>query len=419
MLNFDAMWKGMIRENFRVALQSIRGQLLRTILTSAIIAIGIMALVGILTAIDAIKDSLTGRFARLGAQTFTVQNTAPNIRIGRDGKDPEVYPEITYYQALEFQQRMVSRAEAASLSKTVSGSAKIKRGNQSTNPNVRLMGVDAHYLITGGYSLLKGRNISPKEVESALPVAVLGQDVVRELMEGKDALEELVKVDGKRYRVVGVLESKGNSVGSGGDNVMWIPISNARQSFALSGSYAVNVKAASSQDLEATVSEAEATMRGVRKLPPKKSSNFHLIKSDNLSKTLIENLSTVSLAAVIIAVVTLLGAAIALMNIMLVSVTERTREIGVRKAVGAKAGIIRAQFLTEAMVICLIGGAAGIFLGIGIGNATSALIGGSFIIPWAWMGLAAALCLVVGLLSGFYPAYKASQLDPIEALRYE
>jgi putative ABC transport system permease protein len=219
--------------------------------------------------------------------------------------------------------------------------------------------------------------------------------------------------------VIGVLQSKGNSFGRGGDNTIWIPISTARQNYSAGGSYAINVMSTTSQDLPMAVGEAKAAMRAVRKLPPRKESNFHVIKSDNLSQTLIENLSSVSLAAMIIAVVTLLGAAIALMNIMLVSVTERTREIGIRKAIGAGAGLIRSQFLTEAVVICLLGGAGGIVLGIAIGNGTSALIGGSFIIPWKWMGLAVLLCLVVGLLSGFYPAYRASRLDPIEALRYE
>jgi putative ABC transport system permease protein len=157
----------------------------------------------------------------------------------------------------------------------------------------------------------------------------------------------------------------------------------------------------------------------VRKLKPKLEDNFAIIRSDNISESLIDNLKYVSLAAIIIASVTLLGAAIALMNIMLVSVTERTSEIGVRKAIGAKSNAILSQFLTEAIVICLIGGLGGIIFGIAIGNGVSLIIGGSFIIPWTWMLLSAVICFAVGLVSGFYPALKASRLDPIESLRYE
>ncbi|MDR9374342.1 MAG: ABC transporter permease [Schleiferiaceae bacterium] len=417
---FGAMFRKQFLENVRMALHSIRGQILRTVLTSAIIAIGIMALVGILTAIDAIKTELTGNFALLGANTFTVQNRAPNVRIGRDGKEPKNYPEISFYEASAFAEKMRQVPQAVpSLSNQLSGQAKLQYRNRSTNPNVDLMGVDDNYLKTAGYEMARGRNINRREVQGAAPVAVIGADVAADLFGKNDPQGEVVSVGGKRYRVIGVLQSKGNSFGRGGDNTIWIPISTARQNYSAGGSYAINVMSTTSQDLPMAVGEAKAAMRAVRKLPPRKESNFHVIKSDNLSQTLIENLSSVSLAAMIIAVVTLLGAAIALMNIMLVSVTERTREIGIRKAIGAGAGLIRSQFLTEAVVICLLGGAGGIVLGIAIGNGTSALIGGSFIIPWNWMGLAVLLCLVVGLLSGFYPAYRASRLDPIEALRYE
>lgn len=414
------MFRKLFWENVRMALLSIRGQMLRTVLTSAIIAIGIMALVGILTAIDAIKTELTGNFARLGANTFTVQNRAPNIRIGRDGKDPKNYPEITFYQASAFAGKMRSVPDAIpSLSNRISGQAKLQFRNRSTNPNVSLMGVDDNYLKTAGYEITQGRNITRPEVERAAPVAVIGADVATDLFAKDNPLGKVVSVGGGRYRVVGVLKSKGNSFGQGGDNTIWIPITTTRQNYSAGGSYAINVMSATSQALPAVIGEAKAAMRAVRKLPPRKENNFYVIKSDNLSQTLIENLSSVSLAAMIIAGVTLLGAAIALMNIMLVSVTERTHEIGIRKAIGADAGLIRSQFLTEAVVICLLGGVGGILLGIGIGNGTSALIGGSFIIPWDWMGLAVLLCLLVGLISGFYPAYRASQLDPIEALRYE
>lgn len=414
------MRSGILVENSRIALQSIKGQLLRTILTALIIAIGIMALVGILTAIDAIKSGLTGQFALLGANTFTIQNRGPNIHIGRAGKRPKSYPKITYQQALDFKEKFKGKPALVSVSYMATPIAEVTYQNKETNPNISVMAVDENYLQTGGYELAAGRNISQTEVENASPVALIGQELVNRLFENSDPLGKIIKVQNTRLKVVGVLAEKGNSFGFGGDKSLFLPISKARSIFnSPNQSYASNVMALQSDQIDYVSSEATVTMRAVRKLHPKEESNFHITKSDNLSQTLIENLSYVTIAAVLIGAITMLGAAIALMNIMLVSVTERTREIGVRKAVGAKASTIRSQFLTEAVMICVFGGIAGIILGILIGNLISTLVGGSFIIPWAWMTLAVVLCFFTGLTSGFYPALKASKLDPIESLRYE
>ena len=407
-------------ENFKIAYHSIRGQLLRTILTALIIAIGIMALVGILTAIDAIKSSLTGQFALLGANTFTIQNRGPNIQIGRRGKKHKAHPKITWHEAMAFKERFADQAALTSLSYIASAISEVKYENLATNPNITIWAADENYLQTGGYEIDDGRNISATEVENASPVALIGQEVKAKLFPASNALGKIIQIRNQRYKVIGVLKEKGNSFGFGGDKSIFIPITKARASMSSPNqSYAINVMALQGDMVDHVSMEATIAMRAVRKLAPKEENNFNIVKSDNLSQTLIENLSYVTIAAIVIAGITMLGAAIALMNIMLVSVTERTREIGVRKAIGAKAVTIRSQFLTEAVLICLLGGLVGVILGIAIGNITSSFIGGSFIIPWAWMLLSAALCLITGLISGFYPAHKASMLDPIEALRYE
>lgn len=409
-------------ENFKIALQSIKGQLLRTILTALIISFGIMALVGILTAIDAIKNKLTGDFALLGANTFTIQNRGPSIRIGREGSRPEVFPNITYYQAMRFKERMNENQGAlASISFTATGIAEVKYNNKATDPNIRIMAVDESFMTTGGYELAKGRTLTETDLANAAAVTVIGPELQSKLFTNKEnPLGKLIQIGGQRFRIIGVLKSKGNSFGFGGDKSALIPITKARTMYPTSNrSFAVNVMALPGEVLESIISEATAIMRAVRKLAPKEKDTFSITKSDSLSQSLIENLSKLTSAAVIIAAITLLGAAIALMNIMLVSVTERTREIGIRKAIGAKSSTILVQFLTEAIVICLIGGAVGVLFGIGIGNATSMIVGGSFIIPWAWMAISGGICLVVGLISGIYPAFKASRLDPIESLRYE
>ncbi|QNR24703.1 ABC transporter permease [Croceimicrobium hydrocarbonivorans] len=414
------MGKNIFFEYLKIALQSIKSQALRTILTALIIAIGITALVGILTAIDAIKSSLTGQFALLGANTFTIQNRGPNIRIGRSGERPKTYPSITYYEAMKFKEQMPAKRARTSVSFQATGAAEAKYKNLKTNPNVSVMAADENYLHTGGYELESGRNLSLNDIKDAAAVALIGQDIVSNLFAKEDPLGKFISIGDARYRIVGVLAPKGNSFGFGGDKSLFIPITKARTKYATANrSFAVNVMALESTELESVVDEATATMRAVRKLKPKEETNFNIIKSDSISESLIENLSYVSMAAIIIAAITLLGAAIALMNIMLVSVTERTSEIGIRKAIGAKSNAILSQFLTEAIAICLLGGLAGIIFGILIGNGISMLVGGAFIIPWAWMSLSAIICFLVGLLSGFYPALKASRLDPIESLRYE
>lgn len=414
------MRSGILSENFKIAYQSIKGQMLRTILTALIIAIGIMALVGILTAIEAIKSSLTGQFALLGANTFTIQNRGPNIHIGRRGKKPTVHPNITWHQALSFKEKFTDQPAITSLSYMASAISEVKHGNLTTDPNISIWAADENYLQTAGYEIESGRSISAAEVENASPVALIGQDVKEKLFPNTEPLGKIVQFRNNRYKVIGVLKEKGNSFGFGGDKSIFIPITKARASMSSPNqSYAINVMALQGDMVDHVSMEATVAMRAVRKLAPKEENNFNVVKSDNLSQTLLENLSYVTIAAILIGGITMLGAAIALMNIMLVSVTERTREIGVRKAIGAKAVTIRSQFLTEAILICLIGGAAGIILGITIGNITSSFIGGSFIIPWMWMLMAVVLCLFTGLVSGFYPARKASLLDPIEALRYE
>lgn len=414
------MKRGVLFENFIVALKSIRGQLLRTILTGLIIALGITALVGILTAIDAIEKSLTGQFALLGANTFTIRNRGPNIQVGRGGKRPKPFRTISYYEAQEFKERFADQPALVSVSYMATAVSQVKYSSYKTNPNISVMAVDENYLKTGGYEIDKGRNISLSEVEEGSSVALIGQELKRKLFAKENPVGKVIELRGKRYRVIGLLKEKGNSFGFGGDKSVFIPNTNARATFSSPNqSFAINVMALESSKLDYIISESTALMRAVRKLNPKEETNFGITKSDSLSASLIENLSFVKLAAVIIAAITLLGAAIALMNIMLVSVTERTREIGVRKAIGAKSATIRSQFLTEAVVICLLGGIAGIILGILIGNITSSLVGGDFIIPWDWMSLATVICLVTGLVSGLYPAYKASLLDPIESLRYE
>lgn len=407
------------KENIKLAFGSIKANLLRTTLTALIIAIGITALVGILTSIDGMESSIKNNFASMGANSFSIRNRgASGIRIGNSGSRPKTYEKIEFHEAREFKEKFSFPNSDVSLSFASSFASTVKFKNQKTNPNITIMAADAEYLSTAGYKLAQGRNFNETEESEGHAVALIGKEVKDKLFKNKSALSENIFIGNQKYKIIAVLAEKGSSFGFGGDKICIIPLLKAKENSA-NKSYTISVKVDDGRLLEAASSQAISKFRSIRKLGPKQEDNFEITQSDSLANSLISNLSFISIAGIIIGAITLIGASIGLMNIMLVSVTERTREIGIRKAIGAKVSVIRRQFLIEAIVICQMGGIAGIIFGIIIGNMTSIFIGGSFIIPWVWMLVGYLLCFGVGILSGIYPAIKASRLDPVEALRYE
>ncbi len=407
-------------ENVRIALLSIKGNLLRSILTVLIIAVGITALVGILTAIDSIKTSISSEFAFMGANTFSISSRGMNVQIGNKRYRAKNYNYISYYQAKQFKEEFDFPAITA-ISVYSTGTATVKYGSEKTNPNISVRGIDENYLATAGYDIGKGRSFSDNDIEAGRNVVLLGSDIAKRLFKnGEDPVQKIVSIGSGRYKVIGVLESKGSGFGMNSDMVCFIPYSNARTYFSRPNmNFEVQVKVDKPGLMEAATGQAESTFRIVRSLDPLDESDFNIEKSDNLANLLLENIKNITLVATIIGLITLFGAAVGLMNIMLVSVTERTREIGIRKAVGAKAKTVKQQFLVEAIVVGQIGGYVGIISGILMGNMVASLIGSAFLIPWTWIIVGVILCFFVGIISGYYPAQQAAKLDAIESLRYE
>jgi putative ABC transport system permease protein len=407
-------------QNIRIALDSIKDNKLRTVITCLIITIGIAALVGMLTAVDGIEKGLSKTFQKMGSNTFNIRNRDGAIRLGGHNQNRIEYPPITLSEARMFIKEFTIPA-SVSIYTNITMNATLKSAGIKTNPNIRLMAIDENYLMVSGTELDYGRNFTAAEAGSGSKSILIGKEIAKTLFNKENAIGNVLSIGNSQYTVTGILKSKGSSMGMGGeDRMAFITVTEAKGGYLRSdNSFHISVAVNDIKQIDLAVSEANGLMRAIRRIRIGAEPNFSVVKSDAVTEKLKDNLSTVKLAATFIAVITLIGASIGLMNIMLVSVTERTREIGTRKALGATPSVIRTQFLTEAAVICQLGGIGGIILGIILGNVVSMFMNSGFIIPWAWMLLSILVCFVVGIVAGLYPASKASKLDPIEALRYE
>ncbi|KVV15596.1 ABC transporter permease [Flavobacterium sp. TMP13] len=410
----------LFKENIRIAFGSIRTQILRTILTVLIIAIGITALVGILTVVSALENTISTDFASMGANTFNINQYENEVK-QRGGNEREIInPIISYPEAVEFKNKYNFPFAETSLSFTATSSAEVKYLGEKTDPEISVVGIDEYFLTNSGLETTLGRNFNRFDVENNTYNCIVGSDFEKGLFKDINPIDKIISIRGARFRVIGVLKEKGSTFGNSQDLRVLIPIQVARSLFtAPSINYTVSIMVSKKELLDEAIDNATSTMRRVRKLSPVRDNNFGIVRSDDLINRILGITQYLGMASWLISIITILGSSIALMNIMIVSVTERTREIGVRKALGAKKVTIATQFFIETMIIGQLGGLVGIILGILIGYGISTAMSFVFVVPWTAIFAAFATSFMVAVISGLYPAIKASTLDPIEALRYE
>ena len=409
----------LFRVNVQIALNSIKTQLLRTILTVVIIGIGIWALVGILSAVKAMEDSISGSFASMGSNTFNIQRYDFNVQ-RHGGEREKVNPIISYQNIREFVDIYEYPTTQTSLSFRGTRSAEVKFESEKTDPEVQIYGINEFYLDNTGTEIETGRNFTIFDVQNNNKVCIIGSDFLKSLFVNDNPIGKTISIRGVKFKVVGVLESKGSTFGNNQDLKVLIPIQVARSIFTEPNiNYTISIMVKDTELLNAAQDEAIVTFRNIRGLSPIEKNDFGMERSDDLINRVASITGYLEVAAWIISIITILGSSIALMNIMLVSVTERTREIGVRKALGAKNSTISTQFFIETIVIGQIGSILGIILGILTGMVFASFFESEFSLPWVPMIWATIITFIVAIIAGFYPAMKASKLDPIESLRYE
>jgi putative ABC transport system permease protein len=422
-----------LKDSLSLAFRTVKSNKLRTGITVAIIAFGIMALIGIITAIASMNQSLAESFSTMGANSFSIRYNDRSIRFGGDRqvkkssrnslkeKKSNAKKIITYQEAKLFKERYSFPARVT-ISVNGPRSVVVSTDKVKTNPNISTIGADENYLMQSGYTIAGGRNFNQLDVQSGRSICILGNSVAEKLYgeNTQRAVDKVIKVAGIKYHVIGVLKDKGSSAFLNADNVVLTTYNNIRRLFPTDGQpFNIGVMVSDVNDLEPAISEAIGTFRPIRKLAIDEQNNFYFDKSDSIAEIFMKSLGAITTAAAFIGLITLFGAAIGLMNIMLVAVNERTREIGLIKAIGGTRKSIRSQFLFESVFISLIGAVLGIILGVIVGNIVGLFLHTGFVIPWMWVAIGIIVCSAVGLFAGLYPAVKAARLDPIVALRYE
>lgn len=409
-----------IKEAFISALNSIRANKLRASLTLLGIIIGVFSIIGVMTLLDALQKGIDSGLSQLGTSTFQVQKW-PATFVSGPGKwrKYEKRKPITIDEGYRLK-------ELAVLPKLIgledwSGGKTVKYGSGQTNPNFQMGGVTTEFLPANNHTLNEGRFFTEEEVKSTRNIAVVGMEVVDKLFPFTSPLEKEIEIDGNRFTIIGVLNAKGENLGQSQDNIVLVPLYTMDKIYGARKDRSINitVSAYSKAQLDETQEEVIGLMRQIRKVPPGEENDFDIWSNESLVREANNFTVYFKYGAGVISFISLIAAGIGIMNIMLVTVTERTKEIGIRMAIGAKRSNILTQFLFEAIVLCELGGLIGIAVGIGIGNLLGSIFHFPVTIPYDWVAIGVIVCSLIGIIFGTYPAFKAAKLNPIDALRYE
>jgi putative ABC transport system permease protein len=409
-----------MNEIFSMSIQALRTNKLRALLTVLGVVVGIFSIVVIMTIITMLQKSIENGVSQLNKNTFQIQKYPANGGGGPGWRSKYANrKDLTLEEYYRLEDAMKGQvlymgAEQWQFGKTV------KFGNKETNPNIQIAGETLGGVRTNNWNVDYGRDFMQSDIDRSTYVCLIGKDIVEKLFTNLNPVGQEIKVDGHPLRVIGVLEEQPQMFGSGRDNYIVMPITTF-QSFYGKYSYSVNIMimSKSKEDYDDVIESAIGRLRAIRKDMPGKDNSFEIFSNESIISQINNITAGVRIGALVVSIIALLAAGVGIMNIMLVSVTERTREIGIRKAIGAKKYNILNQFLLEAVILCLIGGIIGIVLGVGIGNLAGGLLNAQAAIPYNWVIIGLSLCVFVGIIFGTYPAYKAANLDPIEALRYE
>lgn len=406
-----------INQVFFISFESLKSNKLRTFLTILGVVVGIFSIIVIMTIITMLQNTIDEGLQFLSKNTFEIQKYPPIMNHGdrhkyRNRKDIT----LDDFYRLE---GMMQNVECMGAYQGAGGKI-VKFGSQETNPNTYLVGVTQDVYKTLNLEIQYGREFLENEIRYGSHVCVLGYYIVEKIFNNIDPIGKEVRVDGKPFKVIGVLKKKPDIFGQTQDNYVVIPITTFQSIYGKrTSSVEITVMSLTKENYLRTIESAIGYMRTIRKVLPGHENDFEIFSNESIIEQISSMTAGIKIGAMIVSIIALIAAGVGIMNIMLVSVTERTREIGIRKAVGAKKSIILLQFLIEAIVLSLIGGFIGILLGVGIGNFAGSYLHAVTVIPYLWVFIGLSMCVLVGVIFGTYPAYKAANLDPIEALRYE
>lgn len=405
-----------LSQTFTISVQSLKNNKLRTGLTILGVVVGIFSIIVIMTIITMLQKSIEEGLSQLSKYTFQIQKNDPIFGGGPRFRDSR--PDIKIEEAYRLKE-LLTNARYVGVEQLQTGVV-VKYGNKETNPNIQVAGITVDAMRTNNWNVETGREIRETDVQYSANVCLIGKDIVDKLFPNIDPIGQTIRVDGRPLKVIGVIEAQPALFGQSRDNYIVLPITTWQSMYGKYGrSVNITVMAYGKEDYNEVIEAATGYMRKIRKLSPGEPDNFYIYSNESMISQVNDITGPIKIGALAVSIIALIAAGVGIMNIMLVSVTERTREIGIRKALGARKTWILTQFLIEAVVLCFVGGIIGILLGVGIGNFAGSFLNAQTAIPVDWVIIGITLCVLIGVIFGTYPAYKAANLDPIEALRYE